>query len=115
MPRRHKLPYLDTILPAVRQNHGTTAAQKKIGHHHGKDSLFRKSGGQIRNILGRSSLPADVVDVRTLLAWLRTRKGNREIALTDDKVRVTVNRQFAAPETRIDDSVEIAIVPTGAG
>ncbi len=69
--------------------------------------------------LGTSSeeaaLSADVVDVRTLLAWLRTRKGNREIALTDDKVRVTVNRQFAAPETRIDDSVEIAVVPTGAG
>lgn len=69
--------------------------------------------------LGTSSeeatLPAGVVDVRTLLAWLRTRKGNWEIALTDNKVRVTVNRQFAVPETRIDDTVEIAIVPTGAG
>ncbi|MBI3777383.1 MAG: MoaD/ThiS family protein [Gammaproteobacteria bacterium] len=61
------------------------------------------------------TLPADVVDVRTLLAWLRTREGNWEIALMDNKVRVTVNRQFAALETRIDDAVEIAIVPTGAG
>ncbi len=69
--------------------------------------------------LGTSSeeatLPADIVDVRTLLAWLRTRQGNWEIALMDNKVRVTVNRQFAVPETRIDNTVEIAIVPTGAG
>ena len=61
------------------------------------------------------TLPAAVADVRALLAWLRTRGGNWETALVGDKVRVTVNRQFAMPETRIDNTVEIAIVPARAG
>jgi molybdopterin synthase sulfur carrier subunit len=57
------------------------------------------------------SLPASIADVRALLAWLRARGGNWEAALMENKVRVTVNRQFAAPETSIDNTTEIAIVP----
>ena len=57
------------------------------------------------------SLPASITDVRALLAWLRARGGNWETALMADKVQVTVNRQFAAPETMIDNTTEIAIVP----
>ena len=60
-------------------------------------------------------LPTDVTDVRRLLTWLRTRGNNWERALTETGVRVTVNRQFAAPETKIDNTVEIAIVPVRPG
>jgi sulfur-carrier protein len=64
--------------------------------------------------LGTSSeevtLPAEVTDVWTLLTWLRTRGDVWEHALAEPAVQVTVNRQLAAPETRIDDTVEIAIV-----
>ena len=69
--------------------------------------------------LGSSSeevnLPATINDVRSLLDWLRTRGGNWETALTEPMVRVTVNRQFAAPETSIDNTTEIAIIPSRPG
>jgi molybdopterin synthase sulfur carrier subunit len=56
------------------------------------------------------ALPADVTDIRTLLAWLRARGGNWERMLTENGVQVTVNRQFAVPETKIDNTCEIAFV-----
>jgi molybdopterin synthase sulfur carrier subunit len=68
---------------------------------------------------GRSSeevsLPESVTDVRTLLAWLRTRGENWEKALREDAVKVTVNRQFAEVDTAVDDKMEIAIVPARLG
>jgi len=66
--------------------------------------------------LGRASedvgLPAEVGSVRDLLAWLRRRGGAREAVLADEAVRVTVNKQFAAPEHPVRDRNEIALVPT---
>ncbi|MDH3309561.1 MAG: MoaD/ThiS family protein [Gammaproteobacteria bacterium] len=62
-----------------------------------------------------TSLPDTVTDVRTLLAWLRQRGGNWEIALKEDAVRVTVNRQIADLETSVNDRQEIAIIPARAG
>jgi DUF971 family protein/molybdopterin converting factor small subunit len=59
-----------------------------------------------------ASLPAEVSDVTSLLAWLRRRERERGYLLADDRVRVTVNRQFTEPFTRIDDGDEIAVVPT---
>lgn len=64
--------------------------------------------------LGRSVedlvLPPEVQDVRALLALLRGRGGAWETALAEDKVRVTVNKQFAEPATRLSDRDEIAII-----
>lgn len=56
------------------------------------------------------ALPASVNDVRALLVWLRTRGGNWERALTEDAVRITVNKQFGTPETKIDNACEIALI-----
>ena len=61
------------------------------------------------------SLPASITDVRALLAWLRTRGGRWETALQEHMVQVTVNRQFAALETSIDNTTEVAIVPARPG
>ena len=55
-------------------------------------------------------LPAVVADVQSLLSWLRERGGNWERALRTDAVRVTVNKQFALPQTTIDNTSEIALV-----
>lgn len=62
-----------------------------------------------------ASLPETVTDVRGLLAWLRGRGGNWEIALKEDAVRVTVNRQIADLETLVNDKQEIAIIPARPG
>ena len=61
------------------------------------------------------ALPADVTDIRTLLGWLRARGGNWQRTLAENAVQVTVNRQFAAPETKIDNSCEIAFISARRG
>jgi molybdopterin synthase sulfur carrier subunit len=58
------------------------------------------------------TLPPDVTNVRALLAWLRVRGGRWEQRLVERGVQVTVDRQFAVPETRVTDDSEIGIVPT---
>ncbi len=66
--------------------------------------------------LGRTSedvtLPAQVGDVRSLLAWLRTRGGPWEQWLADNTVRVTVNRQLTTLDAPVDDRSEIAVLST---
>ena len=61
------------------------------------------------------SLPGSVTDVRTLLAWLRTRGDIWEKSLREDAVKVTLNRQFAEAGTAVNDKMEIAIVPARLG
>ncbi|MEW6331984.1 MAG: MoaD/ThiS family protein [Pseudomonadota bacterium] len=61
------------------------------------------------------SLPGSVTDVRTLLAWLRTRGGAWEKSLGEDAVKVTLNRQFAEAGSAVNDKMEIAIVPARLG
>lgn len=65
--------------------------------------------------LGRESevaeLPPTVTDVQSLLAWLRRRTGERSYLLADDNLRVTVNKQFAEPFTRVENGDEIGLVP----
>jgi DUF971 family protein/molybdopterin converting factor small subunit len=65
--------------------------------------------------LGRESetceIPGSVSTVGDLLAWLRQRGKTWESLLQDNKVNVTVNKQFAKSTTVIADNDEIAIVP----
>jgi molybdopterin converting factor small subunit len=49
--------------------------------------------------------------VEQLLAWMRKVKGDGGYLLADENVRVTVNKQFAEPFTRLDPGDEVAIVP----
>ena len=56
-------------------------------------------------------LPDKVTDVQSLLAWLRRRGSSWNEHFADDRVQVTVNRQFAEPYTLIEHGDEVAIVP----
>lgn len=66
--------------------------------------------------LGRASeevaLPAEVITVEALLAWLRRRGGAWESVLRSDAVRVTVNKQFSVAASPVTNRDEIALVPT---
>ncbi len=66
--------------------------------------------------LGRASedaeLPGSVADVESLLAWLRRRGGAWDTYLKDEAVRVTINREFAIPASRLASGDEVAIVPS---
>ncbi len=66
---------------------------------------FRKESEEI-------VLPPKVTDVESLLKMLRLRKPQFAPLLENDRVRVTVNRQFTEPFTRIEDGDEVALVPT---
>ncbi|HHH38825.1 MAG TPA: DUF971 domain-containing protein [Sedimenticola sp.] len=67
---------------------------------------------QYRRESEQVEVPESVTSVETLLAWLRKRKPELAHLLREDAVRVTVNRQFSEPFTRIDDGDEVALVPT---
>ena len=57
-------------------------------------------------------VPPDTVEtVEQLVAWLRRVKGERGYLLADESIRVTVNKRFAEPFTRLDPGDEVAIVP----
>lgn len=66
--------------------------------------------------LGRASeevdLPASVMHVQSLLAWLRLRGEPWSRVLADDAVRVTVDRQFSVADTPISNANEIALINT---
>ncbi len=65
--------------------------------------------------LGKESeerkIPPNVETVTDLLAWLRRQYPIRAYLLSDDHVRITVNKQFAEPFTRVDGGDEIGLVP----
>lgn len=56
-------------------------------------------------------IPGSVQDVTGLLKWLRVKWRDKGYLLDDERVRVTVNRQFAEPFTRLDAGDEVAITP----
>lgn len=56
-------------------------------------------------------IPITVTNVQTLLAWLRKRGPAWAEAFEDNRVKVTVNKQFAELFTLIEAQDEVAIVP----
>lgn len=70
---------------------------------------------QLPDVFGTDSeeveLPDDVINVRQLLAWLRTRGKQQDDLLKDGIVTVTVNKSFAEPFTLLEHGDEVAIVP----
>jgi len=71
----------------------------------------------LANKFGRESetlsIPAKIITIDDLLDWLRLyHHRERAYILADELIRITVNKQFSRPTTRIDDGDEIAFVPT---
>ena len=57
------------------------------------------------------TLPAGVTDVTSLLSWLGQRRQGAEVLFTPERLRVTVNRQFAEGFTRLHEGDEVGLVP----
>ena len=56
-------------------------------------------------------LAGTVADVRALLNTLIARDSSLDQMLSEDRVKVTVNKHFAQPDTRLHAGDEVAIVP----
>ncbi|HUI16596.1 MAG TPA: molybdopterin converting factor subunit 1 [Alphaproteobacteria bacterium] len=62
------------------------------------------------------SPPAEVTDVRALLAWLKSRGPGYAAALRDlSVVRVAVNQEFAPFDQRLEAGDEVALFPPLTG
>lgn len=57
-------------------------------------------------------LPPAVKDVASLLEFLRRRKPAAAPLFADDQVRITINRQFAEPFSKLRNGDEVGLVPT---
>ncbi|MGB4333654.1 MAG: MoaD/ThiS family protein [Chromatiaceae bacterium] len=58
-----------------------------------------------------ATLPASVTDVNSLLIWLGKRRKGAAPLFDRERLRVTVNRQFAEGFTKLEDGDEIGLVP----
>ncbi len=62
------------------------------------------------------ALPAGVSDVAGLIDWLRARSAGHSAAFAAGRVvRCAVNQEFAAPDTAIANTDEIAFFPPVTG
>ena len=94
---------------------GLTRAEGRATGEGGQVSIKLLYFIELAKISGKDEedvdLPDSVTDVERLLAWLRRRGPSWKEPFADDKVQVTVNRQFAEPYTLIEHGDEVAIVP----
>jgi molybdopterin synthase sulfur carrier subunit len=69
----------------------------------------------LANIAGKDAetvvMPDSVNTVTALLSWLRERGEQWNAEFNDERVQVTVNKNFAEPSTPIEPGDEVAIVP----
>lgn len=56
-------------------------------------------------------VPESVTNVETLLAWMRKRGQRWQQAFEDNRLQVTVNKQFSEPYTLVEHGDEVAFVP----
>jgi sulfur-carrier protein len=62
------------------------------------------------------SPPASVTDVKSLLAWLKSRGPGYALALKDlSVVRVAVNQEYVKPDHPVRASDEVALFPPVTG
>ena len=107
---RHWQDYLDKL-----DQFGLTRGEGRVTGKDGKISIKLLYFIQLAKVSGKDeeeiAIPDSVTNVETLLAWLRHRGPGWSEPFQDDKVQVTVNRQFAEPYTLIENGDEVAIVP----
>ena len=84
-------------------------------HHNGETSINILYFMRLANIAGKDSetvdIPGSVNTVAALLSWLRERGEQWNAEFNDERVQVTVNKNFAEPSTPIEPGDEVAIVP----
>ncbi len=103
--------YLDRLAAAGYARDGRRLAGAPDAERRIRVMYFSYLANKMRKESEELTPPDSVEDVQQLLAWLRRLKSDRGYLFADDNVRVTVNKQFAEPFTRLDPGDEVAIVP----
>jgi DUF971 family protein/molybdopterin converting factor small subunit len=103
--------YLDRLAAAGYSRDGHRLAGAPEAERRLKVMYFAYLANKMRRESEELTPPDTVETVEQLLGWLRKVKGDRGYLFADENVRVTVNKQFAEPFTRLDPGDEVAIVP----
>jgi DUF971 family protein/molybdopterin converting factor small subunit len=95
--------------------HGLSRGDARITDNEGKVVIKLLYFIDLARVSGRDEeevvIPESVTNVETLLAWMRKRGDRWQEPFTDNRLQVTVNKQFSEPYTLIEHGDEVAFVP----
>ncbi len=97
------------------EKHGLNRGEARLTDKEGKVVVKLLYFIELAGISGKNeeevTLPDSVTNVETLLAWMRKRGQRWQEAFADNRLQVTVNKQFSEPYTLVEHGDEIAFVP----
>ena len=97
------------------EQHGLSRGDARVTDAEGKVVIKLLYFIELANISGKDeeevTVPESVTNVETLLSWMRKRGERWKQAFADNRLQVTVNKQFSEPYTLIEHGDEVAFVP----
>lgn len=97
------------------EKHGLSRGDARVTDKEGQVKIKLLYFIDLARVSGRDEeeviIPESVTNVETLLAWMRKRGDRWKEPFTDNRLQVTVNKQFSEPYTLIEHGDEVAFVP----
>jgi DUF971 family protein/molybdopterin converting factor small subunit len=97
------------------EQHGLSRGDARITDKEGKVIVKLLYFIELARISGKDeeeiTIPESVTNVETLLAWMRKRGERWKEPFADNRLLVTVNKQFSEPYTLVEHGDEVAFVP----
>ena len=97
------------------EQHGLSRGDSRIKDKQGKVKIKLVYFIELAKIAGKNEeeveIPDTVTNVETLLGWMRKRGERWKEPFADNRLQVTVNKQFSEPYTLIEHGDEVAFVP----
>ena len=97
------------------EQHGLSRGDGRVTDTEGKVTIKLLYFIELAGISGKDeeeiTIPESVTNVETLLSWMRKRGERWKEAFADNRLQVTVNKQFSEPYTLVEHGDEVAFVP----
>ena len=97
------------------EQHGLSRGDARVTDKEGKVVIKLVYFIELAKISGKDeediTVPDSVTNVESLLTWMRKRGKRWEEAFADNRLQVTVNKQFSEPYTLVEHGDEVAFVP----
>ena len=97
------------------EKHGLSRGDARVTDAEGKVIIKLLYFIELAKISGKNeeevTVPESVTNVETLLSWMRKRGERWKEAFADNRLQVTVNKQFSEPYTLVEHGDEVAFVP----
>lgn len=97
------------------QQHGLSRGDDRVKDKEGKVKIKLLYFIELARVAGKDEeeveIPDSVTNVESLLNWMRKRGERWKEPFEDNRLQVTVNKQFSEPYTLIEHGDEVAFVP----